>query len=142
MARYWRSRAPPINAGRCFAQHLAPNVAFWEADPPPTEDDKLAWRTWMVAVFTPLNRQMRDQVVTKAHLINGTDMPDCLLAVAAHVSAYESILARWQTNDLSLHHPPLGFPRGELEEYVKLNFAELKARQPELLKATSKPFRH
>jgi hypothetical protein len=43
----------------------------------------------------PLNRKMRDLVVTQAHLLDQDKMPDCLLELCAHVSTYEAILGQW-----------------------------------------------
>ncbi len=44
------------------------NPDYW-ADPPPTDAELAAWRLWMTTVFMPLNREMRDLVVTKPDLL-------------------------------------------------------------------------
>jgi hypothetical protein len=107
---------------------------YWHQDPPPTAEEAEAWRTWMKSVFMPINRRMRDVVVAKAHLIDGPEMHQSLRDLAAHVSAYEPILARWEENDFGVHTPPLGFPRATLAEYLEVEFQRLKERQQELLK--------
>ena len=72
-----------------FRKQYRPDRRYWQDDPPPTAEEAQAWRTWMKSVFMPINRRMRDVVVTKAHLIDGSEMPQSLRDLAAHVSAYE-----------------------------------------------------
>jgi hypothetical protein len=117
-----------------FRKQYRPDRRYWQDDPPPTAEEAQAWRTWMKSVFMPINRRMRDVVVTKAHLIDGSEMPQSLRDLAAHVSAYEPILARWDDNDFSIHKPPLSFPRDTLVVYLEIEFQNLKERQQDLLK--------
>jgi hypothetical protein len=64
---------------KAFRATHRPGGAFW-GDPgdPPSEADAAAWRLGMSLVFMPLNRQMRDLVVTQAHLLDQDQVPDCL----------------------------------------------------------------
>jgi hypothetical protein len=72
------------------SKHRCGGFAYWSQDPPPSEEDEQVWRTWMTAVFIPLNRQMRDVVITKAHLVREGEVGEDLLKLCAHVSAYEA----------------------------------------------------
>lgn len=105
---------------------------YWDANP--TSEQAEAWRRWMSVVFMPLNRQMRDLIVNKAHLLEETEMPACLLKVCTHVSAYEPILERWSNGDFSEHAPEIPYPRSEIEPYAKNSFTKLKSRRGELLR--------
>jgi hypothetical protein len=111
-----------------------PGGSFW-GDPqdPPSEADAAAWRLWMSLVFMPLNRQMRDLVVTQAQLLDQDQVPDCLLTLCAHVSTYEAILGKWAAGDFSQHVSAIPFPRRELTDYAAECFGPLKSKQQALL---------
>jgi hypothetical protein len=113
--------------------HRPGGGAYWDQSSPPTDDEAVAWRTWITAVFMPLNRRMRDVVVTRADLITEADIPRCLLDLCAHVSAYEAILAQWERGDFHENKPPLPFPRQALNAYIPAAFSQLKLAQSELL---------
>jgi hypothetical protein len=98
------------------------------------------WQRWIEAVFQPTNRRMTECVRSHAALLRENEMPPCLQELAAHVAAYDILIARWRepgfvprtTVDLV---PPDGytFPREELAEYIVPAFSELKRDQQELL---------
>lgn len=115
-------------------QYRTTPASYWSQSPPPSEAEAQAWRRWMTTVFMPVNRQLRDLVVSKAHLLDGTEMPECLLTVCAHVAAYEAILDRWSHGDHAEHKPPIPFPGGPLARYATTMFGELKDRQQRLLR--------
>jgi hypothetical protein len=119
-----------------------PGGAFWGVPgDPPSEADAAAWRLWMSLVFMPLNRQMRDLVVTQAHLLDQDQVPDCLLTLCAHVSTYEAILGQWASGDFSQHVPAVLFPRQALTDYAVKSFGPLKSKQQQLLKSRQPPAR-
>jgi hypothetical protein len=122
------------SAWASFRDQYRPHGSFWGRDPEPTDDEAQAWRRWMSTVFMPLNRQMRDVIVTKAHLFEEAEIPECLLRLCAHVSAYEPILDRWSEGDYAEHAPRLAFPRQQTLEYAVTSFKRLKTRQQELLR--------
>jgi hypothetical protein len=122
------------SAWRTFRDQYRPQGGYWSQDRPPTDEEAQAWRRWMTNVFMPLDRQMRDLIVSKAHLFDETEIPDCLLLVCAHVSAYEPILARWAEGDYVEHKPRLQFPKGEALDYATKSFKKLKSRQQELIR--------
>lgn len=134
-----------------FALSLA-NDAAWKAmmgkhrpeggtlfvDGRPRTEDHQVWVDWMMSVFMPLNRQMVDVVVHKAHLLSddGEAMPRCLLDLCAHVAAYEVVLEHWKQGDysqllsLSLH------PTDALLDYAVREFTALRKEQMDLLDKT------
>jgi hypothetical protein len=119
---------------RAFRANHRPTGSFW-GDPgdPPSEADAAAWRLWMSLVFMPLNRKMRDLVVTQAHLLDQDKVPDCLLELCAHVSTYEAILGQWAEGDFSQHVSAVPFPRRALTNYAVESFGPLKSKQHDLL---------
>jgi len=116
-----------------FRSQYRPGGSYWGRDPPPTEEEARAWRLWVSTVFMPLNRQMRDAVVTHADLLLEDDVEPCLLDLCAHVAAYEAILERWEGGDYEEHAPPLPFPRDRLSAYAANAYRRLKSQQKALL---------
>ena len=113
--------------------------AFWKATPTPvSEADARAFRTWMSAVFMPMNRAMKDIVIRRADLLVDTEMPDCLLRLCAHVSAYEALERQWEEDDFKEHRPDVNFPRKALTDYAVREYSRLKVEQAKLL--TTRPF--
>ncbi|QFU88417.1 hypothetical protein [Amycolatopsis sp. YIM 10] len=117
-----------------FRADYRPNGAFWDQDDPPTEAEGEAWRLWISTVFMPLNRQMRDLIVTKAPLFDEESVPKCLLDLCAHVSAYEPILVSWDSGNFALHKPARNFPRDQALHHAQESFRRLKSRQQQLLR--------
>jgi hypothetical protein len=97
-----------------FRSQYRPGGSYWGRPPAPSEQEAHAWRLWVSTVFMPLNRQMRDAVVTHADLLVEDDVKSCLLDLCAHVAAYEAILKRWEEGGYAEHAPPLPFPREDL----------------------------
>jgi len=127
---------------RAFRANHRPGGSFWgDPDNPPSEADAAAWRLWMSLVFMPLNRQMRDLVVTKAQLLDEDQVPDCLLTLCAHVSTYEAILGQWANGDFSEHVSAVPFPRQELTKYAVESFGPLKSKQQRLIISTQQSAR-
>ena len=120
-----------------FRGQYRPTGGFWGSEPPPSEDEARAWRLWISTVFMPLNRQMRDVIVTHADLLEEDDIDPCLLDLCAHVAAYEAILKRWESDDYAEHAAPLAFPRDELSAYASKSFRRLKSQQKALLQGQS-----
>jgi hypothetical protein len=116
-----------------FRKQYRPHGSYWDQDPPPTDDEARAWRLWITTVFMPLNRQLRDVVVTRADLLDEAEMPPCLLDLCAHVAAYEALLESWKAEHFASNKPPLPFPRRELSTYAEASFRRLKAEQGLLL---------
>ena len=108
-------------------------MSFWKADPPPSDEDKAAWRLWMKEVFMPMNLAMERVIVGYADLLEEDDMPDCLLALSSHIAAYKAVLQQWEQGDYSKHTSVINFPERELRDYVTHTYKMLKSRQSNLL---------
>jgi hypothetical protein len=117
--------------------------AFWKADSPVSDTDADAFRLWIRSVFMPLNRQMMDLVVNRADLLEGTEIPECLLDLCAHISSYEALLKQWEKDDFTANEPIINFPRHALLKYAEQEFCRLKQEQETLLRTqrTSLPAR-
>lgn len=102
-------------------------------DIPPTPDELAEWRLWVGAVFLPNIRAMRDVIVTKADLLEESEMPPVLLQMYAHVAGYELVVARWEQGDHSEHQSVVAFPGDEIAAYARAGFTRLKQEQAALL---------
>jgi hypothetical protein len=87
----------------------------------------------MSQVFMPFNRQMRELVVTKAHLLDEDRAPHCLLVLCAHVAAYEAIMTQWENGDFSQHASTINFPSYEVRTYAVQGYERAKNKQKSLL---------
>ena len=115
------------------SQHRPAKGSFWKADSPIDDSDAVAFRLWIRSVFMPLNRQMMDLVVNQADLLAGTEIPDCLLDLCAHISSYEALLAQWEQGDFTMNEPIVNFPRRPLQEFAEKEFQRLKQEQDAML---------
>ena len=119
-----------------FRRRYRPNhVSYWNSDPPPTPDEASAWRTWMTEVFMPLNGEMVKVITENAHLLEESNMPQCLLTVCAHAEAYRPVVKQWEAGDFSNHTSGINFPRLELLQFASEGFTARKAEQRQLLDA-------
>jgi hypothetical protein len=109
-----------------------PHGSFWDADPPPTDREKEAWRLWMQNVLMPLNLRIEMVLVEHAELLEGTEMPACLLDLLAHIAAYKAVLKAWEAGDFTRHLSVLDFPF-EVNHYAKTTYLRLKAQQQRLI---------
>jgi hypothetical protein len=116
--------------------------SFWRIDPPPTREDAVAWRLWMITVFMPVHQRMMELVLNRADLIEEPEMPPCLLALCAHVHGYQAILKEWETGEISVAREDnisvVNFPGQELAEYAAAAFGRLKAEQAVLLGSSAR----
>jgi hypothetical protein len=111
--------------------------SFWRGEPPPTKEDVLIWRHWITTVFMPANERITQLVTEHADLIEEHEMPECLLALCAHVAGYQAIIKQWESDEVSLLREDnislVNFPGQELAEYASTRFGRLKAEQGRLL---------
>jgi hypothetical protein len=128
------------------ARHRPGGGSFWKDDPPPTVDDAIAWRLWMITVFIPVQRRMMDLVLAHADLVEEPEMPPCLLSLCAHVAGYQAILKLWENGDISTAREDnvsvVNFPSQDLADYAAAAFSRLKAEQATLLGASGTMTRH
>ncbi len=114
-------------------QHRPEKGSFWKSGSPIDDKDADAFRLWIRSVFMPLNRQMMTLVVNRADLLEGTEIPDCLLELCAHISSYEALLVQWEQGDHSVNEPIVNFPRHGLQTFAQNEFERLKQEQDVLL---------
>jgi hypothetical protein len=123
-------------AWQAFRSKYRPGRSFWrpghEHDQP-TADEAVAWRAWMMSVFSPLNEETARLITAHADLIEEPEMPECLLELYAHVAAYRPIVDRWKTGDFSEHASLLNFPTDSLLKYARDHYRALKREQASLL---------
>jgi hypothetical protein len=120
-----------------FRRDYRPGGSFWGNNKRPSKEEAEAWRLWMSEVFMPLNIQMEKIFLENADLIDEDVMPDCLLSLSAHVSAYKPVLKKWKDGDYSENTSVIKFPREELLDYVKSNYSRLKGKQKRLLEEST-----
>jgi hypothetical protein len=107
--------------------------SFWGSAPPPTKEEAEAWRLWMTEVFMPLNLLLEKTIVENADLLIEERIPDCLLLLGAHVSAYKAVLKKWENQDYSEHTALVNYPWEDVAAYVEKSFTSLKQEQAKLL---------
>ena len=120
-------------AWQAFRTKNRPNRGYWDPEAPPTEDEKAVWRLWMQEVFMPLNLRLEKTIVENGDLLIEKQMPESLLLLLAHVSAYKAVLKRWDNGDYTEHISLVNYPRQEVRTYVEKSFADLKNEQARLL---------
>ncbi|WKZ46770.1 MAG: hypothetical protein QY306_13220 [Anaerolineales bacterium] len=98
----------------------------------PTEAELTAWRLWMTTVFMPINLRIYEIILSKSDLLIETQMPECLLMFCAHVTAYQAVLKKWESNDFSEHLSVINYPN-EIIEYSKKSYQYIKAEQEKLI---------
>lgn len=103
-----------------------------------THEQREVWIQWMRTVFMPINRRSYEVIVSKAHLLDGDTMPQCLLDLCAHVAGYEAVVDRWERGDTAEIGSLLDHPGAPYVHYVSNTFAGLKQRQQRLLAQSRK----
>jgi len=107
--------------------------SYWRSAPPPTEDEAEAWRLWITQVFMPLNLRLEKIIVENADLLIEEEMPESLLLLVAHVSAYKAVLKNWENGNYSEHTSLVNYPWRDVRTYVQASFMNLKQEQARLL---------
>ena len=113
-----------------------PSGSFWDAMPPPSEEERAAWRLWMSHVLMPLNVRIEAVIVDHAELLEGDEMPGCLLDLLAHIAAYKAVLRAWEGGDYSRHISVIDYPNA-VNDYAKREYLKLKALQQTLIGAVA-----
>ena len=88
---------------------------------------------WVVAVYAPLEDQLSDLIIHKAHLLREQTIPESLLTLVAHVSVTKALIHKWMKDDFSELYPVIDFPHAEIAAYAEKSYADLKAEQLHLL---------
>jgi len=120
-------------AWQAFRRKYRPGIAYFGEGKPATDDELKAWRLWMSTVFMPNNLRMYELVLSKSDLLIESEMPQCLLEFCAHVTAYQTVIKKWENNDFSEHTSSIEYPTQELLKYISKSYAALKTEQKRLL---------
>ncbi len=120
-------------AWSAFRARTRPGGSFFRAEPPPNEQEKEAWRTWMLTVFRPIHDEMLTLITKNSDLLIESDLPAPLQLFCAHVAAYKVVFERWANNDFAEHLSVMDYPTKELDSYLSTCFQRLKAEQSRLL---------
>lgn len=90
------------------------------------------WHIWVEQVFMPLNEQLEQVLINKAHLIIEDEMPQCLKLFMAHSAGYKAVIKKWQMGDFSEGTSVIEYPV-EIVEYAEQSYLKLKKQQQKLL---------
>jgi hypothetical protein len=120
-------------AWQAFRRKYRPGRTYFGEGAPPTDEELKAWRLWMSTVFMPNNLRMYELILTKSDLLIESEMPKCLLDFCAHVTAYQTVMKKWEVNDFSEHTSLIDYPTKELIEYIRTSYVRLKAEQSRLI---------
>ena len=125
---------------RSFYRHGIPYWDAPESDPSrvTTPEEVAAFHLWAKEVFMPLNRQLVQTIVNHSDLLEESEIPECLLELLAHVSAYEGLIKEWDANNFSHHTPLIRYPSVELPKYAFTHYLRLKKVQAELQRRKTK----
>ncbi|GAA3348918.1 hypothetical protein GCM10020358_69200 [Amorphoplanes nipponensis] len=99
----------------------------------PTVKEIEGWKYWLEHVFMPLNRRMLETLLSNTDLIEGDQIPECLLSFCAHVNGYEVVLARWAEGDETELTSVIDHPGDSLHEHIAGMYRQLKRSQVDLL---------
>ena len=117
----------------CLAKANAQGRQFINEDSPTSEADNSEWRIWVEEVFVPLNEQLEQVILEKAHLVVEKEMPDCLKLFCAHQAGYKALIKKWQMRDFSENMSIITFPN-EITEYAERSYRKLKKEQEAMIK--------
>jgi hypothetical protein len=120
-------------AWQAFRRKYRYGKMYFDEGAPPTVEELEAWRLWMSTVFMPNNLRMYELVLSKSDLLIESEMPQCLLDFCAHVTAYQTVMKKWEINDFSEHTSLIPYPAKSLNEYIRKSYVGLKAEQQRLL---------
>jgi hypothetical protein len=122
---------------RAFREFYRPGgIPMWnppDNDPSrvTTSEEVAAFHQWVRAVFMPNNRRMVTIIIDHTDLLVEDEMPECVLQLLAHVSAYEGIINEWDNKNELHHTPTIRYP-GEILAYASHHYVSLKRQQSEL----------
>ena len=101
-------------------------------DYPQSDDDVSEWRIWVEEVFIPLNEQLQQIIIQKAHLIREEEMPVCLKTFSAHNAGYRALIRKWHDGDFSESTSLLPYPK-DIISYAEQSYRELKKEQMRII---------
>lgn len=99
---------------------------------PLTSEEFAEWRIWIINVFMPMNEWLEKLLLGNAYLVQERDMPECILLFITHVSAYKTVIKKWESGDYSEHFSVIDYPE-ELLDYAAKAYRSLKDEQLRLI---------
>jgi len=116
---------------------LGRNCVFLEGKSLPKDELKL-WLFWVENDFFPRNEKIKELLMAKTHLIEGTKIPESYLSFLDHHNSWKINHLRWQKEGVEYSwHSKINWPL-EFEQDILLTFEKIKARHAEFLKKLSK----
>lgn len=105
----------------------------FDGDRPLPPDELQTWMFWLENAFLPSNRQIRDLLRSKTHLIEGARMPDSFARFLEHYSSWEIRHLRWTMEQVDYSwHSGVNWP-DEFSAEVLATFRRLKQRHAGLV---------
>ena len=114
------------------AKRLREGNSEVEEDAPDSPPAISEWRIWIEEVFQPLNEQLEQIIINKAHLIIEEDMPHTLKRFLAHSAGYKAVIKKWHLGSFAERNSIIGYPL-EITEYAEKSYLALKERQKKLI---------
>jgi hypothetical protein len=105
---------------------------FIDSDAPKSADDISEWRIWVEEVFMPLNEQLQQILIQKAHLIIEEEMPTCFKMFSAHHAGYKALVRKWHEGDFSEATSLIPYPE-DIISYAEQSYQVLKAKQMRMI---------
>ena len=122
--------------GRQIFQELLDSLGrryVFEGSRPLPPDELKTWLFWTETSFLPRNRQIRDLLTSKPHLVEGGEFPESYITFFLHESSWRIHHERWLKEQVRYGwHSTVNWPT-EFEADVIKTFKALKARHSELL---------
>ncbi|MGW1955244.1 hypothetical protein ACWCPI_21275 [Streptomyces sp. NPDC001920] len=98
-----------------------------------TEEQRKLWRRWVLTVFLPSARRMRDVIVDHGDLFIEDRIPHVVLDFCAHIASYEVTVAEWEAGEEG--KALVSHPGADFVVYVRESYRNLKETQAEVLNA-------
>ena len=117
---------------RVLLSKLGRNYVF-DAQNRISESDLKTWLFWAEFDLMPRNRQIRELLANKAHLIDGEKLPPSYEEFLLHYSSWEIAHKRWKEQGVAYSwHSNTNWP-GEFASDVRNSFSALKREHAYLL---------
>lgn len=112
---------------------LGRNHVFLRNKPLSEEELKL-WLFWVENDFLLRNKKIKNLLMTKTHLIEGTEMPSSYISFLDHYNSWNINHLRWQKEGIEYSwHSKINWPK-EFDEDIISTFKKLKHRHSKFLK--------
>ena len=111
---------------------LGRSFVFHGSDPLPPDELK-TWLFWTESSFLPRNRQIRELLTSKPHLVDGAEFPESYVRFFLHETSWRIRHERWLKEQVPYDwHSAVNWPEA-FEKDIIQTFKTLKGRHSELL---------